>query len=703
MKKIIFIFAISLLCWQLKAVSVTPEEAKRVASRFLSEKGIPYNSKNDAIRLVNCEKSNGHIPVYYLFKIEPKGFVIISASSFTHPVLAYSLEEDFVENPAVEAMLESYKFEILKAEKEKAISRKGAEEKWKYYLEESFIPKSAKGRSVKPLLTTLWDQSRYYNTYCPWDVNAGPSYDYRVPNGCVALAMAQIMNYYRHPVKGTGGVSYIPYPYPRQTASFADHTYNYDAMGNRLNEYTGEVAKLIHHAGISTRMVYTPDGSGANTVEAVQKMVEHFKYSNDARCIYKDEFPDTLVVFFIKVLMDELDQKRPVLYSGDPPTGGSGHAYILDGYDEDSLFHINWGWGGQANGYFRIDMDGYYTENATAFINLYPAEGTEAAPQPKTRLTASSGVVSSGSFYKPYTTPQSRSWVVAAPHASSYSILFDRLDLNPDVDFVTIYKGPTMEDGILQKFTGNNPPLTTLTVEADSFLIVFDAIGAKENTTYAGFQLSYSASLPQRFCSGETKLNNEVHAFISDRSPDGETYMPKTTCSWLVQPTFVNGYSFAFKKFDLKAGDFVDIYDATRTPQRLWKRFDIYNLPEEVYTCNFSKMRIQFVSDNWLEGEGFELEFYAILGVEENSRLTSLNLYPNPATDHIRLDFDSDKAETVQCKILDVTGRLISNQIFRHNGGTFSEIIPLRALAKGLYIMHIETPEGKAIRKFTVN
>ena len=28
----------------------------------------------------------------------------------------------------------------------------------------------------------------------------------------------------------------------------------------------------------------------------------------------------------------------------------------LDGYDIEGLFHINWGWGGLDNGYFRIDV-----------------------------------------------------------------------------------------------------------------------------------------------------------------------------------------------------------------------------------------------------------------------------------------------------------------------------------------------------------
>ena len=37
-------------------------------------------------------------------------------------------------------------------------------------------------------------------------------------------------------------------------------------------------------------------------------------------------------------------------------SSGGGHAFVLDGYDSDDLFHVNWGWGGLDNGYFRITV-----------------------------------------------------------------------------------------------------------------------------------------------------------------------------------------------------------------------------------------------------------------------------------------------------------------------------------------------------------
>lgn len=51
-----------------------------------------------------------------------------------------------------------------------------------------------------------------------------------------------------------------------------------------------------------------------------------------------------------KLVRDELESNRPVIYSGNNSEGG--HAFICDGYKEDEAFHINWGWGGISNGYF---------------------------------------------------------------------------------------------------------------------------------------------------------------------------------------------------------------------------------------------------------------------------------------------------------------------------------------------------------------
>jgi hypothetical protein len=63
------------------------------------------------------------------------------------------------------------------------------------------------------------------------------------------------------------------------------------------------------------------------------------------------------------VIEHEINVGRPVLYEGvdtNPITGG-GHAWVCDGYGPNpnppgrDFLHMNWGWGGYANGLFSVD------------------------------------------------------------------------------------------------------------------------------------------------------------------------------------------------------------------------------------------------------------------------------------------------------------------------------------------------------------
>ena len=64
------------------------------------------------------------------------------------------------------------------------------------------VLKSSSG--VNSLITTLWDQSPFYNDLCPFDNTANE----RTVTGFVATAMAQVMKYHAYPTTGIGSYSY---------------------------------------------------------------------------------------------------------------------------------------------------------------------------------------------------------------------------------------------------------------------------------------------------------------------------------------------------------------------------------------------------------------------------------------------------------------------------------------------------------------
>ena len=100
-------------------------------------------------------------------------------------------------------------------------------------------------------------------------------------------------------------------------------------------------------------------------------MIDHFRYQDDIKLIFRSQYTDEE---WIAAISNELDQNRPVIYRGTGANGG--HGWICDGYNNEDLFHMNWGWGGTFDGYFEIsDLHpaGYYfNDGQMAMINMIP-------------------------------------------------------------------------------------------------------------------------------------------------------------------------------------------------------------------------------------------------------------------------------------------------------------------------------------------
>ena len=106
-------------------------------------------------------------------------------------------------------------------------------------------------------------------------------------------------------------------------------------------------------------------------------MIEHFGYNDSARVLNRPLYDD---VTWVEMIYESLSSGHPVLYSGKDINFEVGllvgHNFIIDGYDENGLVHVNWGWHGQQDGYYDIatltvgklsfdDWQGMYT-------GLYP-------------------------------------------------------------------------------------------------------------------------------------------------------------------------------------------------------------------------------------------------------------------------------------------------------------------------------------------
>lgn len=746
-KAITFVFLLTIFSFAF-STNISVEEAQRVSRNFLAERYVSQNIniQLEDLTLQYTELDENGQPIFYRFGVRNFGFILISATDQATPVLAYSMEGEYRSNPASELFLENYKKQIVDVKQRRAEASEEISSLWNRYLQEDFTPVRSRNAYVDPLITTTWSQETFYNTYCPFDPTISIN-DQRSVVGCVALSMAVIRNYYRHPERGIGGVSYYPTyvdgvpVFPRQIVNFSQSTYNYDAITDMPFDYNGELAKLIYHCGVSALVEYgygydeanptSPDGTSGHETNAILAFRNNWNYNQGVHVVDAEAILLGLNANYPKwadTLKTELDELRPIYYSATTGEGAVGHAWLMDGYDSQGLFHMNWGWGGYGNGYYQlnfiVDPQGggltSFNTGASAIFKLYPADTNIAKADSGTvRNTASVGVITDGPGNLSYKNNTERRWIIAAPKATSYSFRWAKLKTEANNDVINFYDartnaliyGPVSGHylNVGSSDNGNSAGVfpdgvalpSSFNLNRDSILIVFTTNGT---VTDNGFVLYYNATMSSAPACSPTSGSflNTAEGVLTDGTGD---YRAESGCSWRVKPSAsynLSKLTFNFNKFDLKAGDFVDVFDMTGANPVLFQRFDIYNMPNGPFTCNFMDIKIDFKSDNWLQGEGFTLQYGGNTEIDENSGLKDLSIYPNPANQLVNVEFNIEDAGDVTFRIVDLTGKLIHAEEVSHQGGNLTHQFNVGQLAKGFYFLRIETQNGKTIRKFVV-
>ena len=323
------------------ASQITEQQARQVAAKYA---GIDVNNTPKRMKAAGKQQT----AAYYAFNIgDNEGFVIVSGDDSLTELVGYSDSGSFDPDNIPGNMrwwLQAYSDYVASVQ-----------------AGESKAKRQQLGNVttivVRPLVTTKWNQFEPFNGMAP--IENGE----RCVTGCVATAMAQIMNYYEWPERGEGSHSYTDNSGHSLSADFSQSVYDWGNMLDEYNSYydydynivyeyndaqANAVAKLMLDCGISVDMDYTLSSSAAYTSNVVTALEEYFNYTADL--FYRDNMPSEN---FMGKLLEELDNRRPVLFSGRSTK--IGHTFVADGYDSNNFVHINWGWGGNSNGYFNIN------------------------------------------------------------------------------------------------------------------------------------------------------------------------------------------------------------------------------------------------------------------------------------------------------------------------------------------------------------
>ena len=300
---------------------ITKAQALSIASKYINKPILSGNSSKTRSSQTNEQ------PAYYIFtNPNDKKFVIISGESKLNELVGYG--DKMTENPNDQPPY----FKLFLKEYERVVKEVRSKTT-------ATTPQRPIKRKVEPLLTCKWSQYDPFNKYTPL------SNGQHTPTGCVATATAQVMFYNKWPKNR-------PQDYIASTGVDAKKsaTYWWDEMKNTTNEMRTEqsrqaVGVLMYDIGKAVHMRYYIKGSDSNLQRACNALRDKFDYT--IRYLDKNFLPAN---DFLNEVMQEISDGYPVLVVGGP------HAFVYDGYDEQGLIHTNWGWGGENDGYFDINI-----------------------------------------------------------------------------------------------------------------------------------------------------------------------------------------------------------------------------------------------------------------------------------------------------------------------------------------------------------
>ena len=392
MKKTIFALLLATLFFgALQANPVDVATAKSLGVKFMKANTA---IKAEAAELTYTAYAENGQAAFYVFALQPKGFVIVSADDRAKPILGYSTESNFTAQlpDGLMTFFDNYKagFSQMFANNDERTAE--AVTDWTSLAETGMLGSRKANRSVEPLLASIWNQTDLYNNMAPEDPSS--VYSGHCKSGCVANTMSQIMRYWEWPRSGEGSHGYDADgnygSYGWQEADFSAATYRYELMPDYLDFASPQVevdatALLEYHAGVSVNMGYGANASGAYSQDVGPAMESYFRFSSDYWHNYQ-EYSDS----WEEDMVNNLDAGMPLYYASQGDVGG--HAYVVDGYDDWYFFHVNWGWGGFDNGYYAID--GFYLTFYSfpwwhnAVFNLHPVDEYYDAPMAVANIEA---------------------------------------------------------------------------------------------------------------------------------------------------------------------------------------------------------------------------------------------------------------------------------------------------------------------------
>ncbi len=802
MKRIIYVAFIFLLGINIaSAKPVTLATAKTIAENFYKQNSsIAITS----ITLVHTELSYTGLPLYYTFDINTNdGFVIVAAEDAIRPIVGYSTKSHSTQiekGSNIGYWMEKTSAKINAIRKKGYIANEATAAEWTAYINNTPVKatnsteRQVGGSSVSttlgtpafaPLMQSTWNQSPYYNAYCPGSTGLGTNASAAV-TGCVATTMAQIMRYWSYPAQGTGSHSYTQSPnsegYPAQSANFGATTYDWASMPYANSAVTATtyspIAQLMYQCGVSVNMHYDPTGSGAQVVggnpSAQYSYVNYFSYNpNTIRGLYRSygtNYGSATYYYtdaaWIDSVETDLNIGRCVQYVGDDSVD-AGHTWVCDGYDSNGNLHMNWGWGGAYDGYFAVSDLTTAGGTADVFDPRYNDQMLKGIV-PISAFSYDAGVPIIASPVSYYCTTAADTFSVSLKLQNYGSSALTACTVNYQLDggsvysqnwsgslvsyqttmmnLPSIYATPgthtlvcysSNPDGALDQNTANDTSTIVFTVAGTGTLPVQE--GFETSTCPTGmlpnsnWNVSYSAANGVNFAittnayasgsqscmlnnlsnvAGDTSILQTANSYSMPISPitfEAAYQQQATTNADRLQILVSTdcGNSWLSRKV-ITAATLASLAGGTSTSPYMPSpsQFTTYSVTLSATETSSPNVmfRWTFIADPTSPGNNLYIDNINIrsstTGIENLETSVSLNLYPNPSTGKVNIDFNLSEQHNVSVIVTDMLGRTVETIASKsyQSGETTLAVGTNNAYQAGVYLVNINI-DGQRISK----
>ncbi len=338
---------------------VSIEQAGSAAVQFYKKNiAVSTLQSRELKKSIALQKISTFDDVGYIADFADAGFAILSNNTDLPPVIAYFRQTppvDFSSNDVHRFMQYDLEMRLQNRSLLAPVIISQNHQLWRNLLGPGAIDDSAvlqwpeAGTSVTGgWVSTTWQQGAPYNRFCPLD----PITLQRTPVGCVGVVLSQILNYHQHIgevtlgrddryVTDTRGIAIdqdsleLDFPSLQTLNGYLDRIRQAWLSDQALDN--DEISAL---SAVSAELLFMDFASGnSGTFSGIMPRIlqQRFGYAS-AEYMEPDEK-------LFQRLKENMMNALPAHLSINQSIPVAGHSILVDGYNLNGFFHVNFGWG----------------------------------------------------------------------------------------------------------------------------------------------------------------------------------------------------------------------------------------------------------------------------------------------------------------------------------------------------------------------